>query len=174
MNKIVTLLCAVSISLSSISEARAEYVENSLGRDFAALTLASGGSVALGFDVVSTIYVSRGPGHEWGRIASGVGSIAGGSFLGVTGVLTLLIVSKSAIPPGGEGGPQDDALTTSRVLAGVEFGLAAVSIGMGIASLATYRSHKKEGVEPQHAFNWHLAPVALPGGGGSLIAVGQF
>jgi hypothetical protein len=177
MNKILAFLCAVSVTFLNIGEPRAEYAENGLGRDFAEMTLASGGSVAVGFDVASTIYLSRGPGHAWGRIASGIGSIGGGAFLGFTGVLSILLVSKSSIPLGGEGGPEDHAFTTARVLGGVELGLAAASIGLGIASLTTYRSHEsheKDGVEPPHAFNWHLVPVALPGGGGSMMAVGQF
>ena len=174
------LLAAGAASLATLSAtaAHAEYVENYMARDFALMTLATAGSTAVAFDVGDAIYLAKGRGGQPGRIVCGVGSIVAGLGLLAGGALSLSIGGEGNVPgqgsPGFEELPEYKALTTARVLAGVEFGLAAASGALGIAALSTFHRDAGDQDTQDAAARWRLIPVTLPNRGAALTIARRF
>jgi hypothetical protein len=165
-------LAAAALAFGYASEARGEYAENYMGRDFAGITLGAAGSVALGFSIASTVYLAGGPGDEVGRIVTGVGAIHAGTGLMLGGALALSVIGEDHVPAGVEDSPEAEALTVARALAGIDIGLALVSAGLGIASVATYE--RSEEAPTTGAVSWQLAPVVYGDSGGRIGATGRF
>jgi hypothetical protein len=163
----------VVASLSIAGPGRAEYVENFMAREFALVTLASAGSVALGFGVASTVYLASGPGDQTGRVVVGIGSIHGGASMLAGGALTLTIGGEENIPPPPDGGSARDALFEARALGSIEIALGAASIGVGIATLATFCSPAGEEKLATAVMSWSVLPIVMPSGG-AVAVVGGF
>ena len=165
---------AALVALALTASARAEYVENQMGRTAAAITLATTGAAALAFDIGDTVYLARGTGDETGRIATGVGSLLAGVGLVIGGAIALGEVGEDHIPAGtGHGdSPEATALAQARLLGGIDVGLAAVSFGLGIAALATFEATSDAG--SLAAPRCRLLPLVLAGEGAGLGLVGSF
>lgn len=135
------LFVATTVVLATVTmsqPARAEYVENFMGRDIAIWTLALGGLPAAVFDTLSISELSKGPNRQPLRLAGGVGSTVAGALLIGGSVFALTVMGKEHIPAGG-GRTEEQALHTGQALSYTSIGLGVLSIGLGIASLATYR-----------------------------------
>jgi hypothetical protein len=166
--------CGAGFVLLCSTPARAEYVENDLGMAMAAITLATAGTTALGFDIANTAYLVQGPGDQPGRIVAAVGSMLAGCGLVIGAAVALSTVGEEHIP-GGAGGSEEAAMRTARRLAAIDIGLAAVSLGLGIATIATYDSEASDHGPPADAVQMRLSPVVVPmAGGGAVGVAGQF
>lgn len=130
---------AALLAATTASSARAEYVENAMGRDLAALTLGVAGTAALAFDLGSAVYLAQGQDRRKGRLITGVGSMIAGALLLAGGLFSLTVMGQEHVPAGADTGPEQEALEVGRVLAGIGVGLGVTSVGIGIASVATFR-----------------------------------
>jgi hypothetical protein len=171
LGRITASACAAAAVALGATTARAEYVENYMARDFAVVTLVAAGSVSLGFDIVSTVYVASGPGDEAGRVVTGVGSIVSGLHLVAGAALALSIGGEENVPGGDENTGEYRALVTTRALSGVCFGLGALSVGLGVVTLATFDGNASPNGD--EALTWRLVAVPVADGGGVGIA-GRF
>lgn len=144
-----------------------------MGRDMAMRTLATAGTISVAFDIADAVYLAGGPGDEAGRLVAGIGSMVGGGVLAGGGALALLTVGEDA-NPGGSGGPEEAAMHTARTFAAVDIALAAVSVGLGISTVATYRSSSSDPAPRMGALGTRLRPVVVPGRSGFVGVAGQF
>jgi len=136
----------------------------------AALTLGIGGTAAVAFDVASIVYLAGGEGDQAGRLVCGIGSMVAG--IGIVVPSALLLASafdERYIPPGG--GSEEDAMHSGRAIAGFNIGLGSVSVGLGIAALATYGEAVEQPSAPQGL--WLLPqPLFVGGEPGAGLSVG--
>ncbi len=147
---------------------RAEYVENQMSRDVAALTLGTSGAAALGFDIASIVYLAGGSGDQLGRIITGVGSLTAGAGLIVGGTLSLSTGGVGHIPGGADNMDSEEgrAMTEARVIAGVDIGLAVASIGVGIATLVTFEGDSEQ--DGSQTSRWALWPIIMADDGAGI------
>lgn len=167
-------VAALLMALAPSAEARAEYVENQAGRGMAAFTLGIAGSLSLGMDIANVVYLAGGSGDQLGRIITGVGSLAGGTGLVVGSAMALSIIGEGAIPGGPDNVDSEEAraLRQAELLGGLNIGLAVVSIGIGIAALATYDSDVSDAAT--ETSSWQLLPICLASEGAGLGLVATF
>jgi hypothetical protein len=157
------------------SPAHADYSENFRSREIAITTLVAAGTASAVFNIGCTVYLSRGRDESPVRIINGVGALLAAGGLIAPTVFALAFGGPSHIPGGRQDTEEEKAWDQTQLYGGFNIAMAAVSLGLGTATLATYGEPDVDdgNREPRAARLWlRPATVRMPGFG--LALAGEF